>query len=133
MSFEHIAERFGHAGAKVLADTLDAATALYLLNDKSPARKVGQIDNRGGHFYVGLYWAQALAASNDPTLAKVFGPVAEALSSQEATINAELLGAQGKAVDIGGYYHPDDAKAFAALRPSPTLNAIIDGLAASAT
>ena len=133
VSFEHIAERFGHAGAKVLADTLDAATALYLINDKAPARKVGQIDNRGSHFYLAMYWARALASSSDAKLAAIFAPVAEALEKHEAQINAELLGAQGKPVDIGGYYHPDDAKAYAALRPSATLNAIIDGLAASAS
>ena len=133
VSFEHIAETSGHAGAKVLADTLDAATAGYLINDTAPARKVGQLDNRGGHFYLALYWAKALAASGDAKLAAIFAPVAEALEKNEAQIDAELIGAQGKPVDIGGYYHPDDAKAFAALRPSKTLNAIIDGLAASAS
>jgi isocitrate dehydrogenase len=132
VSFEHIGERMGHKGAKVLADTLDLATTQYLLNDKAPARKVGQIDNRGGHFYLALYWARALAAqSDDAGLATRFAPIAAALGNAEATINAELLGAQGKATDIGGYFHPDDDKAAVALRPSATLNAIIDGLAAS--
>ena len=132
VSFEHIGERTGHKGAKVLADTLDLATTQYLLNDKAPARKVGQIDNRGGHFYLALYWARALAAQGDDAgLAARFAPIAEALGNAEAAINAELLGAQGKETDIGGYFHPDDAKAAIALRPSATLNAIIDGLAAS--
>jgi isocitrate dehydrogenase len=130
VSFEHIADRTGHAGARVLAKTLDEANALYLDNDKSPARRVGQIDNRGSHFYVALYWAQALAdQTDDAALRERFAPVAAALTAAEAQINAELIGAQGRPVDLGGYYHPDPAKAAAALRPSPTLNAIIDGLA----
>ena len=130
VSFEHIADRTGHAGARVLAKTLDEANALYLDNDKSPARRVGQIDNRGSHFYVALYWAQALAdQTDDAALRERFAPVAAALTAAEAQINAELIGAQGRPVDLGGYYHPDPAKAAAALRPSPTLNAIIGGLA----
>jgi isocitrate dehydrogenase len=129
VSFEHIFETTGHKGAKVLADTLDKAVGDYLKYDKSPARKVGQIDNRGSHFFLALYWAQALAAqSDDAALQAKFTPVAAALSSQEAKIAAELVGAQGKPVDVGGYYRPDDALASKALRPSPTLNAVIDAL-----
>ena len=126
VSFEHISEKFGHARAKVLADTLDEATGKYLTNDKGPARKVGQIDNRGSHFYIALYWAQALAAqSSDAELAARFKPVAAALTENEAKIAGELIGAQGKPVDIGGYYRPDFAKTSAAMRPSATLNAIL--------
>ncbi len=128
-SFEHIAETFHLPKAKVLADTLDAATGKFLENDRSPGRKLGTIDNRGSHFYLALYWAQALAAqSADPELQAVFAPVAEALTSQEQTIVSELLAVQGKPVDLGGYYLPDDAKANAALRPSATFNRIIASL-----
>jgi isocitrate dehydrogenase len=113
----------------VLADTLDQAIAKFLDNDKSPARKVGQIDNRGSHFYLALYWAQALAAqSKDAELQKRFAPVAKQLTEQEAKINAELIAAQGKPVDMGGYYHPDFTKTSSAMRPSATLNAIIDAM-----
>jgi isocitrate dehydrogenase len=125
-SFEHIAETFSLPKAKVLADTLDAATGKFLEFDRSPGRKLGTIDNRGSHFYLALYWAQALAAqTTDAELKAIFTPVAEALTSNEETIVAELLAVQGKPVDIGGYYLPDDAKANAALRPSETLNAIL--------
>ncbi|HJV89863.1 MAG TPA: NADP-dependent isocitrate dehydrogenase [Holophagaceae bacterium] len=130
-SLEHVANTFGNAKAGVLAETLDLAIAKFLDNDKSPARKVGQIDNRGSHFYLALYWAQALATqTKDATLQARFAPVAQALEAKEGTINAELIGAQGKPVDMGGYYHPDQAKTAAAMRPSATLNAIIDGLIA---
>ncbi len=125
-SFEHIAETFNLPKAKVLADTLDAATGIFLDNDRSPGRKLGTTDNRGSHFYLALYWAQALAAQNDDAQLKaIFTPVAEQLSANESTITAELLAVQGKPVDIGGYYLPDEAKANAALRPSTTLNAIL--------
>jgi len=125
-SFEHIAETFNLPKAKVLADTLDAATGIFLDNDRSPGRKLGTTDNRGSHFYLALYWAQALAAQNDDAeLKAIFKPVAEQLSTNESTITAELLAVQGKPVDIGGYYLPNDAKANAALRPSATLNAIL--------
>ena len=125
-SFEHIAETFSMPKAKVLADTLDAATGTFLDNDRSPGRKLGTTDNRGSHFYLALYWAQALAAQNDDAeLKAIFTPVAEQLTANEATITAELLGIQGKPVNIGGYYLPDEAKANAALRPSATLNAIL--------
>jgi isocitrate dehydrogenase len=125
-SLEHLSIVFKHAKAKVLADTLDAANGKFLEHDRSPGRKLGTIDNRGSHFYLALYWAQALAAQDtDPALKSAFGPVAAALASSEKTIVQELLAVQGKPVDIGGYYQPDDGKAAAALRPSPTLNAIL--------
>ncbi len=128
-SLEHVANTFGNAKAGVLAETLDLAIAKFLDNDKSPARKVGQIDNRGSHFYLALYWAQALAAqAEDAQLQARFAPVAKALAEKEGTINAELIGAQGKPVDMGGYYHPDAAKTGAAMRPSATLNGLVDGL-----
>jgi isocitrate dehydrogenase len=129
-SLEHLANTFRNAKAAVLAETLDQAIAKFLDNNKSPARKVGQIDNRGSHFYLALYWAEALAAqAKDAELQARFAPVAKALAASEAKINEELLAAQGRPVDMGGYYHPDKAKTGAAMRPSPTLNAIIDGLA----
>jgi len=125
-SFEHLAITQKHAQAKVLADTLDQANGKFLENDKSPGRKLGTIDNRGSHFYLCLYWAQALATqTQDPGLQTLFKPVAEKLVANEKQIVAELLAVQGKPADIGGYYQPDDAKAGAALRPCPTLNAIL--------
>ncbi len=127
VSFEHMAQTTGNAKAKVLAETLDAATEKFLENDKSPARKVGEIDNRGSHFFLTLYWAQALAAqNNDAALKATFTPIAEALTSNEAKINAELIGAQGHKVNIGGYYKPVAALVTEAMRPSETLNHIID-------
>jgi isocitrate dehydrogenase len=126
-SFEHIAQTFGSAKAAVLSETLDQAIGRFLDNERSPARKVGQIDNRGSHFYLALYWAEALAAqSKDAALKARFTPVSKALAEGEQKINAELIGAQGKPVDLGGYYQPDPAKVSAAMRPSATLNAIID-------
>ncbi len=128
-SLEHVADTLGNAKAKVLATTLDQAIAKFLDNDKSPARKVGEIDNRGSHFYLALYWAQALAAqTGDAELQKRFAPVAKALGENEAKINGELIGAQGKPVDMGGYFHPDPAKTGAAMRPSATLNGVVDGM-----
>jgi len=129
-SFEHLGITQNHAQAKVLAETLDAANGKFLETDKSPARKVGAgIDNRGSHFYLALYWAQALAAqSQDAALKAVFTPVAEKLTANEAKIVAELNAVQGKPADIGGYYRPDEAKASAALRPSATLNTILGTL-----
>jgi isocitrate dehydrogenase len=125
-SFEHLSIVAKHAKAKVLADTLDQANGKFLEHDKSPGRKLGTIDNRGSHFYLALYWAQALAAQNaDAELKKIFTPVAEQLTASEKQIVAELLAVQGKPVDFGGYYQPDDAKASAALRPSKTLNDIL--------
>ncbi len=126
VSLEHLSETFGNAKAKVLADTLDEATGKFLSNNKSPARKVGGIDNRGSHFYLALYWAQALAAQDkDPELKKIFAPIAEKLTANEEKIAGELLTVQGKPTDIGGYYHPNDAKASAAMRPSATFNEIL--------
>lgn len=128
-SFEHLSDYTGNAKAKVLADTLDAATGTFLENDKSPGRALGTIDNRGSHFYLALYWAQELAGqSADPELAAAFAPVAEKLAAQEEQIVAELVAVQGKPVDIGGYYHPDVEKVTAVMRPSATLNSIIDAL-----
>ncbi len=128
-SLEHLAQTQGNPTAQVLADALDKAIATFLDENKSPARKVGQIDNRGSHFYLALYWAQELAAqTTDATLAARFAPVATALQENETRINDELIGVQGKPVDMGGYYLPEEAKATAAMRPSPTLNAIIDAL-----
>jgi len=128
-SFEHVGIIFKHEKAKVLAETLDAANGKFLENDKSPSRKVGGIDNRGSHFYLALYWAQELAAqSKDSDFKALFTPIAAKLSAAEDTIVKELIAAQGKAVDVGGYYQPDDAKAGAALRPSKTLNDILASL-----
>ena len=126
-SFEHLGITQNHAKAKTLAETLDEANGKFLENDKSPARKVGAgIDNRGSHFYLALYWAQALAAqSKDADLKKAFTPLAEKLTAAEKQIVAELIAVQGKPADIGGYYKPDDTKASAALRPSATFNAIL--------
>ncbi|MFT4281647.1 NADP-dependent isocitrate dehydrogenase [Microbacterium sp.] len=128
-SFEHLADYTGNARAKVLADTLDAATGTFLEEDKSPGRALGTIDNRGSHFYLALYWAQELAAqTEDAELAAAFAPVAQELAAQEKTIVDELIAVQGKPADIGGYYHPDTAKVDAVMRPSATLNAIVDGM-----
>ena len=129
VSLEHLAQQTGNAAAQVLADTLDRATGTFLEENKSPARRVGSIDNRGSHFYLARYWAQELAAqSEDPTLAAAFSAVAERLTSEEETINAELLAVQGSPVDIGGYYRPDDALATAVMTPSKTLNATLASL-----
>ncbi|MEI6669588.1 MAG: NADP-dependent isocitrate dehydrogenase [Acidobacteriota bacterium] len=128
-SLEHIGATFGNAKAALLADTLDQAIGKFLDNNKSPARKVGQIDNRGSHFYLALYWAEALAAqTKDAALQARFAGVATQLAANEATINQELLAAQGKPVDLGGYYQPDPVKTGNAMRPSGTLNAIVDAL-----
>jgi len=108
---------------------LDEANAKFLATDKSPARKVGQIDNRGSHFYLAMYWAEALANQTaDAEIAAKFAPVALALQKAEAKINEELIGAQGASQNVGGYYHPDSEKTYAAMRPSATLNAIVDGI-----
>jgi isocitrate dehydrogenase len=126
-SFEHLAQTQNNAKAKVLAETLDAANGQFLENDRSPGRKLGTIDNRGSHFYLALYWAKELAAqTSDPELKAIFTPIAEKLIANEETIVAELIAVQGKPVDIGGYYMPDDEKAFAALRPSKSLNQILE-------
>jgi isocitrate dehydrogenase len=129
VSFEHLADSTGNARAKVLADTLDRATGRLLDENKSPSRKTGEIDNRGSHFYLALYWAQELASQEeDGDLAEAFAGLAKTLQEQEQTINDELLGVQGSAADIGGYYHPDDDKAAAVMRPSSTLNEALASL-----
>jgi isocitrate dehydrogenase len=129
-SMEHLAKVANNQTAKILADTLDKANAKFLESNKSPARKVGEIDNRGSHFYLALYWAQALAEqTDDKNLAAKFAKIAKQMADNEATITSELLAAQGKRVDIGGYYHPNDDKAGKAMRPSQTLNAIVDAIA----
>jgi len=129
VSFEHLAQNNGNAAAGILGKTLDTATSQYLLNNKAPSRKVGELDNRGSHFYVAMYWADALANQDEaPELAKLFAPIAEKLKAQEETIVAELNGAQGVAHDVGGYFRPDPAKASKAMRPSQTFNAIIDNV-----
>jgi isocitrate dehydrogenase len=129
-SLEHLAKVGNNQVAKILADTLDQANAKFLESNKSPARKVGEIDNRGSHFYLALYWAEALAAQTaDKKISEKFAKIAKDLGDNAAKINQELLAAQGKPQDVGGYYHPDDAKASKAMRPSATLNRIIDAIA----
>lgn len=128
-SLEHLAQTQDNKKAQILADALDEANAKFLATDKSPARKVGQIDNRGSHFYLAMYWAEALAAqTSDAEIAAKFAPVAKAMQENESAINAELIGAQGKPQDVGGYYRFVTEKADAAMRPSATLNAIVDGI-----
>jgi isocitrate dehydrogenase len=127
VSIEDLANKTNNAKARVLAKALDSAIGLFLETNKSPARKVGEIDNRGSHFYLALYWAKALAEqSEDKELAAKFGKLYKQLADNEAKINEELLGAQGHPVDLGGYYHPDQKKTSKALRPSATLNQAID-------
>ena len=130
-SLEHLGNRHGNAEVDVLAKTLDQANGKFLDTDKSPSRKVGGIDNRGSHFYLAMYWAQALAAQDVSAALKArFAPLAKALTENEATIVDELARVQGKPVDIGGYYHPDRMKAGAAMRPSATLNTALGLLSA---
>ena len=130
VSFEHLAQTTGNAKAQVLADTLDRATATFLEENKSPSRKAGEIDNRGSHFYLGLYWAQELAKQTEDTeLASLFTDLAKALADNESAITEELLSAQGSPADIGGYYQPDPEKAGAVMRPSKTLNETLATLA----
>ncbi|WP_214228688.1 NADP-dependent isocitrate dehydrogenase [Pedobacter sp. B4-66] len=129
VSLEHLGQTQNNPKALVLAETLDLATEKFLANDKSPARKVGQIDNRGSHFYLALYWAEGLAAqTKDAELQERFVPLAKALAENETKITGELIGAQGKPQNIGGYYHPNDDLAFKAMRPSETLNTALAGL-----
>jgi isocitrate dehydrogenase len=128
-SLEHLAVTTSNPRAQVLADTLDRATGTFLEQDRSPGRKIGMIDNRGSHFYLGLYWAQELAAqTDDATLAATFAPVATALSAGEKQIVAELAAVQGTPVDIGGYYRPDAQKVEKVMRPSASFNAIVSAL-----
>jgi isocitrate dehydrogenase len=128
-ALEHLARVFKNEKARVLAETLDQANGEILNNDKSPARKIGELDNRGSHFYLALYWAQALAAqTKDKELQARFAPLAQVLTENEAKINAELIGAQGKPSDVGGYYRPDPEKASKAMRPSATLNKALSAL-----
>lgn len=128
-SLEHLAQTQNNAKAQVLADALDEANAKFLATDKSPGRKLGTIDNRGSHFYLALYWAEALAAqTKDAELQARFGPLAKALMENESKITEELIASQGKPQDIGGYYHPNDELASAAMRPSETLNTALASL-----
>ena len=130
VSLEDFARKHNNAGAKVIAAALDKANGMFLNNNKSPSRKVGELDTRGSHFYLGLYWAQALGEQDDNAeLKALFTPVAQALSENEAKIVAELNSVQGKPADMGGYYRPDKAKTAQLMRPSASLNAIIDGMA----
>ncbi|MGA9749679.1 MAG: NADP-dependent isocitrate dehydrogenase, partial [Nocardioides sp.] len=123
VSFEHLATTTDNARAQILADTLDKATGTFLNENKSPSRKAGEIDNRGSHYYVALYWAQELAQqTEDAELAKAFADLASTLADNEQAINEELIAVQGDAVDIGGYYRPDEAKVTEVMRPSKTLN-----------
>ncbi|HSF55566.1 MAG TPA: NADP-dependent isocitrate dehydrogenase, partial [Algoriphagus sp.] len=129
VSLEHLGQTFNNPGALLLGETLDKATGKFLENDKSPARVVGKLDNRGGHFYLALYWAEALAAQNkDAGLQAKFAPIAEALSANETIIVEEYNSSQGKPVDIGGYYRPEVSKTSTAMRPSKTFNEIIESL-----
>ena len=128
-SLDHLGEHFDNAAARLLGRTLDDATTQLLLQNKAPSRKVGELDNRGSHYYLALYWAQAMSSQNEePALAERFKRVAEELASRETTIMEELNAAQGSAQDIGGYYRPDPALTDAAMRPSPTFNEIIDAI-----
>ncbi|MCB1005359.1 MAG: NADP-dependent isocitrate dehydrogenase, partial [Acidimicrobiales bacterium] len=125
-SLEHLSDTFGNPGAKVLAATLDDATGKILENEKSPARKLGQIDNRGSHAALAVYWAAALAEqTDDAELAARFAPLAAELAANDEAIQAELLAVQGDPVDLGGYYAPEVDKVVPAMRPSATLNRIL--------
>jgi isocitrate dehydrogenase len=125
-SFEHLAVTMGNPKAQILADTLDRATATLLEANESPTRRVGSTDNRGSHAYLAIHWAQELASQQDDAdLAARFGPIAEALRAAQDKIAEEMLAVQGQPADIGGYYAPDEAKAAAVMRPSPTLNTIL--------
>ncbi len=128
-SLDHYGNVTGNAKAKVLAKTLDQANGLFLDNNKSPGRAVGEFDNRGSHFYLAMYWAQTLAAqTEDAALATQFAPLAKSLVENESKIVAELIAAGGKPVDLGGYYRPDTAKTSSAMRPSTTLNTVLASL-----
>ena len=129
VSLDHLGKTFGNEKAKILGSALDTATSKFLEENKSPSRKVNEIDNRGSHFYLAMYWAEALAAQDEDTdLKKIFSRVAETMSLKEAQINEELIAAQGKAVDMGGYYKPDESVLVKQMRPSNTLNEILDSI-----
>jgi isocitrate dehydrogenase len=129
VSLEHEAQTNDNPKAQIIADALDNATVSLLQNGKSPSRKVNQLDNRGSHFYLALYWAEELANQTaDTELATKFAPIAAALAKNEATIVEELNAVQGVAMNIGGYYSPNESEATASMRPSATLNAIIDAI-----
>ncbi|MGJ3236759.1 NADP-dependent isocitrate dehydrogenase [Marivirga sp.] len=129
VSLDHLGKTFGNEKAKILGSALDTATSKFLEENKSPSRKVNEIDNRGSHFYLAMYWAEALAAQDeDADLKKIFSRVAETMSLKEAQINEELIAAQGKAVDMGGYYKPDESVLVKQMRPSNTLNEILDSI-----
>ena len=126
VALEHLADRTGNPRARLLGEALDRATGTLLEQGRSPSRRAGELDNRGSHFYLALFWAQELAAqTQDAELAARFAGPAERLAEAEATIVAELAAAQGRPVDLGGYFRPDPAKATAAMRPSATLNAVV--------
>ncbi|MFT6768823.1 MAG: isocitrate dehydrogenase, partial [Flavobacteriales bacterium] len=127
VSLEHFAKKHGNNKAAILSKTLDEATSLFLENDKSPTRRIGGIDNRGSHFYLAMYWAQALGYQDENAeLKSVFAPLAEALVAQEETILKELSDVQGSPAEIGGYYYMDDDLVNKVMRPSATLNALVD-------
>lgn len=126
VSLEHLSEKYGNKKAKVLSETLDDATTKFLMNDKSPSRKAGELDNRGSHFYLAMYWAQELATQGeDEELKAMFAPIAKELAENENTIVSELNAVQGKSMDIDGYYFPNEDKAQAAMRPSAVFNSIL--------
>jgi isocitrate dehydrogenase len=130
VSLEDFARKNDNAKLKVIAAALDKANSDFLNNNKSPSRKVGELDTRGSHFYLGMYWAQTLAEQDDDAeLKAIFTPVAQQLTDNEAKIVEELNGEQGKPVDLGGYYRPDRDKTSEVMRPSVTLNAVVDALA----
>jgi len=129
-SLEYIGQTLNNSKAIVLAETLDAATEKFLANDKSPSRKVGEIDNRGSHFYLAMYWAEALGKQDkDAELKAIFAPIAAEFFANETKINAELIGSQGKPQNIGGYYQPNPELTSKAMRPSETFNAILAKIA----
>ena len=127
VSLEHLADRYNNPRASVLGAALDEATTQYLLTNKSPSRKVNELDNRGSHFYLALYWAEALAQqSEDSELAQDFAAIAQELRAKESVIVDELNEVQGQAMDVGGYYFPNQSLASKAMRPSATFNGVID-------
>jgi isocitrate dehydrogenase len=129
VSLDHLSERHNNPQAKILADTLDDATEKFLLNRKSPSRKVGELDNRGSHFYLAMYWAQGLVAqTNDNSMSNRFKDLAKQLTENEEKIVTELNNAQGSAIDLEGYYYPNDSLSAKAMRPSATLNHILESL-----